>query len=467
MDRDTLTFTITTNPGFISITDQSQSDDSATATLVIKPGEDIYGIHNATVQVSDGLGGTDSESFTIEVTELQLENYFPIEDGASWSYKVEFPQNCEIKYNPWFEYPDGLISTSFTHGDGSWNAGTIYFEISVNEIYETTSDSKTWDILLSEVGLKFYFYQSNSASTDCRLRLTIENEDADLDLIAVLPIGDPKWIIARSLARLSSADLSEKYNVTVQAGEFEKCVKSVVTFGGYPIETYLAPNVGIIKAVGKDNDETVLYTLELVDDTYNPHDDPPLPQDNKITDYDGNEYDTVVIGSQVWMKENLMAMHYSDGTPIDSVFNHPDGTEIYGRLYHWQAAMKNVTTESAQGACPTGWHIPTYEEFTELVDYLGGEDVAGGKLKATGTLSGGDGLWLAPNTGATNESGFTALPAGWNFMATGGEANFWSSTKSDNDNSYRLELSHDIEGINKLGETGGNNQAISVRCIKD
>ena len=291
----------------------------------------------------------------------------------------------------------------------------------------------------------------------------MDDDDAELDLIAVLPIGDPNWIIARTLADLSSDDLSQKYNITVPAGEYENCVKSVISFGGYPIETYLAPNVGIIKAVGRDDSEDLIYTLELVDETYVPTE----PVDNTLRDYDGNEYDTVVIGSQVWMKENLKTTHYSDGTPIGSVFDHPEDTEEYGMLYYWDAAMKNVTTGSAQGACPSGWHIPSKEDFDELVEYLGGESVAGGKLKARGTLSGGDGLWFEPNTGATNESGFTALPAGWDFMATGFEANFWSSTASDATNSYRLELSHDTAGINKYGDTGGNWEAISVRCIKD
>ena len=207
------------------------------------------------------------ENGTDEVTEpsLTLNDYFPIAKDVKWKYSVDFPQNCDIKYSPWFEYPEGLLSTTITHGNGSWDAGQISFEILVNDVYETTSSSTIWDISLNESGLKFYFYQTNAAETECQLRLNFENEDADLDLIAVLPVGEPNWIIARHFAYLSSDDLSQKYNITVPAGEFKNCVKSVVKFGSCPIETYLAPNVGIVKAIGKDSDENTLYTLELTE----------------------------------------------------------------------------------------------------------------------------------------------------------------------------------------------------------
>ena len=289
MDGDSLTFSIPTNPGFLSITGFSQTGNTATATLVIEPGENIKGGYNATIQVSDGEGGTDSESFTIEVNEPSLNDYFPIETGAKWNYRVDFPQNCYIKYSPWFEYPEGLLSTTLTHGNGSWDEGQINFEILVNSVYETTSNSTIWDISLNESGLKFYFYQTNAAETECRLRLTVEDENADLDLIAVLPVGDPNWIIARSLTQLSSDDLSQKYTISVPAGEFKNCVKSIVSFGNYPIETYLAPNIGIVKAIGKDNDETILYTLELSGSQINDDNSDNNNDDNAICESFDNE----------------------------------------------------------------------------------------------------------------------------------------------------------------------------------
>ena len=143
-----------------------------------------------------------------------------------------------------------------------------------------------------------------------------------------------------------------------------------------------------------------------------------------VTDKEGNHYKAVKIGSQVWMVENLRTSKFNDGSIIPLV---PDGTEwaylttpaycwynndfekygtLYGALYNWRAV------ESGK-LCPAGWHVPNEMDWTVLINYLGGAAVAGGKLKATGTNEVGDGLWYSPNTGATNDTGFTGLPAGW------------------------------------------------------
>ncbi len=109
--------------------------------------------------------------------------------------------------------------------------------------------------------------------------------------------------------------------------------------------------------------------------------------------------------------------------------------DIYGGLYQWNEMMQYTTTPGAQGICPaTGWHLPTDAEWTILTTFLGGEGIAGGKMKTTGTIEAGTGLWYAPNTGATNESGFTALPGGYrsdngDFDGLGYYAYFWSSTE--------------------------------------
>ena len=142
-----------------------------------------------------------------------------------------------------------------------------------------------------------------------------------------------------------------------------------------------------------------------------------------ITDVDGNLYPVVTIGNQCWMGKDLITTRYNDGSDI------PDGNvdidtwnlmgtaaacdyqygsqpdNLYGRLYNWYAATQ-------PNICPLGWHVPTDAEWTDLAVYLGGPLVTGGKLKETGTLEGGNGLWYAPNTAATNESSFAARPTG-------------------------------------------------------
>ncbi len=147
---------------------------------------------------------------------------------------------------------------------------------------------------------------------------------------------------------------------------------------------------------------------------------------NKVTDVEGNSYNTIVIGTQTWMAENLKTTKYNDGTSIPLVtssttwgtlstpaycwFNNDEATNkvTYGALYNWY-------TVNTGKLCPSGWHIPNNTEWTTLTDYLGGQSIAGGKLKEAGTVH-----WTTPNTGATDEVHFTGLPAG----ARGGAGEF-------------------------------------------
>ena len=95
--------------------------------------------------------------------------------------------------------------------------------------------------------------------------------------------------------------------------------------------------------------------------------------------------------------------------------NNTANCDTYGGLYQWNEMMEYSTTPGVQGICPTGWHLPTDAEWTVLTSYLGGESIAGGKMKTTGTIEAGTGLWYAPNNGATNSSGFSALPGGYRY----------------------------------------------------
>ncbi|MCX6272818.1 MAG: hypothetical protein NTU44_16695 [Bacteroidetes bacterium] len=144
---------------------------------------------------------------------------------------------------------------------------------------------------------------------------------------------------------------------------------------------------------------------------------------NDFIDFRDNQvYPTILIGTQCWMKKNMnigvMVNSTVTGSSHSDVSNNgviekycfnndPAYCAIYGGLYDWNEMMQYSTTAGVQGICPSGWHIPTDAEWTILTDYLGGEDVAGGKMKETGLTH-----WTAPNIGATNESGFTAIGTG-------------------------------------------------------
>jgi uncharacterized protein (TIGR02145 family) len=190
-----------------------------------------------------------------------------------------------------------------------------------------------------------------------------------------------------------------------------------------------------------------------------------------VTDYDGNIYETVTIGDQVWLKENLKSLHYCNGTPIPEVvaYNNEDSlSAIYGLLYTWDAAMNGSDIPAAQGVCPCDWHVPTDEEWTILEDYLGGPSVAGGKMKETGTDH-----WLSPNTGATNSSGFTGLPAGEfdgyfvpnKFWLLNIAAVFWTSSQTNQLQAMERYLSHDDAVCGSLAWY--KVMKYSIRCIKN
>ena len=199
--------------------------------------------------------------------------------------------------------------------------------------------------------------------------------------------------------------------------------------------------------------------------------------DNTIRDIDGNVYTSVTIGTQVWMVENLKTTKYSNGDLIGTTIPATldisaqatpkyqwayDGDEInaatYGRLYTGYAVT------DTRNVCPIGWHVPTVAEWTILINYLGGVSIAGSKLKESGNVH-----WTSPNTDATNESGFTALPGGNKYWSGGFnnilfEGSWWSSTLYNA--RYLNAGDNQIGGANE-GDYSGPSSGCSVRCLKD
>jgi uncharacterized protein (TIGR02145 family) len=206
-----------------------------------------------------------------------------------------------------------------------------------------------------------------------------------------------------------------------------------------------------------------------------------------ISDIDGNIYPVVKIGRKWWTAENLKVTRYCNGDTLPNITDNREWRQVtsgaycnydndernaasYGRLYNWYAV------NDSRNLAPAGWHVATDEDWKELEMYLGmnesqaddtyyrGTD-EGGKLKKTGTSN-----WICPNTGATNQSGFSALPGGYRtyngyFICMGYTASYWSSTESKKSNAWHRYLSYDCSGINhnhyfKQG-------AFSIRCVKD
>jgi uncharacterized protein (TIGR02145 family) len=199
-----------------------------------------------------------------------------------------------------------------------------------------------------------------------------------------------------------------------------------------------------------------------------------------VKDIDGNVYKTVTIGTQTWMAENLKTTKYYDGIAIplvtdDSAWKTHDSISLIAPAYYWYnndtsykdsyGALYNGYTIKTGRLCPVNWHVPTDVEWSILTTYLGGEGVAGGKLKEKGFTH-----WKAPNTGATNETTFNALPGGSRFMdgifkLVNESGNWWSSSDYNTERTWFRGMNNNIEFVIKgpLEKPNG----VSVRCIKD
>lgn len=239
----------------------------------------------------------------------------------------------------------------------------------------------------------------------------------------------------------------------------------------YYVRSYATNSAG----TGYGN-ELIFTTLAISSIVFNPD----LTYES-VSDKDGNSYKTIQIGTQVWMAENLKTTKYNDGTSIPEVTDNTDWKNLttggyswynndalsfkstYGALYNWYAVTDN------RNICPTGWHVPTSGEWITLASYLGGENVAGGKAKETGTTH-----WLSPNRGATNETGFTGIPAGLRlnssdiqFINIGYSGNWWSTSSVNG-------LGADLFSVDWASDWGLSNEpqiykvsGLSVRCLKN
>jgi uncharacterized protein (TIGR02145 family) len=200
---------------------------------------------------------------------------------------------------------------------------------------------------------------------------------------------------------------------------------------------------------------------------------------NLLKDSEGNSYKTITIGDQVWMAENLRTTKFNDGTDILNetnatkwvkemtpafcwLDNDKDKSRVYGAMYNWHA----VNTGKL---CPVGWKIPSDEDWNKLIDFLGGVEVAGGKLKENGTSK-----WISPNSEATNSAGFAALPAGYRygyfwgsgiFYELGLNGYFWTSTEYTETFSWSRTLSAKNGKVYR--SVFEKNNGFSIRCIKD
>jgi uncharacterized protein (TIGR02145 family) len=218
---------------------------------------------------------------------------------------------------------------------------------------------------------------------------------------------------------------------------------------------------------------------------------PPLPTDppplGSATDVDGNTYATVVIGTQEWMASNLKATRYNDGTAIpltEDAFtwanlrtgsyswygNDITNKDVYGALYNWYVIQYLEVFGHVDDICPTNFYLPSNGVWEALIGALGGSLAASGALKEAGTSH-----WDLPNTGATNQSGFTALPAGerddaGNFVAKGQSGSWWSSDDSDTPDLAVASFFYLDDASTTYSATVASHpyeDGLAIRCMRD
>lgn len=242
-------------------------------------------------------------------------------------------------------------------------------------------------------------------------------------------------------------------------GVFTSNLVELLPFTTYFIRAYATNDIGT--AYGNELSFTTTSVLALC---------------GTITDADNNTYNTVKVGTQCWMRENLKTTKYGDGTTITYITDNSGwisqttgaycwynndiiNKNIYGALYNFYTVVDN------RKLCPTGWHVPTDADWSTLTTYLGGEDIAGGKLKEIGTFH-----WASPNSQATDTSRFLALPGGYrvnsgafNYIGTYGI--WWSSSESSSTNAWFRSLDYGSSSVTR--GSSFKNLGLSVRCVKD
>ena len=346
-----------------------------------------------------------------------------------------------------------------------------------------TSGSPLWVKLVNEWGLDTKLNKTDTASLSTRIHTKLDKWDT-----ASLSVR-----IDTKLSKWDTASLSERINTKLNSSVIDLGIRTGdIIYWDETLRKFriLAPGaegqvLKIVSGIPAWRADATTSTTAF------------SPCGTTITDIDGNSYNTVLIGSQCWTKENLRVRRYNNGTAIqfnatggsggvsstwqnltigahtiyanDSTTT-PSNRTKYGYLYNWYAAKGiyttgNIASTDTLNICPSGWHVPTDAEWTTLTTDIGGESVAGGKMKSVGTA-----YWNSPNTGATNESGFSALPGSFrdsdgSFRFIGNYAYFLSATQSTSSNAWNRNLNTYNGNVGK--DNYNKSVGASVRCLRD
>ena len=400
-------------------------------------GNGNHGIEQGDISQTTDRFGVESSAYLFDGVDdfLLITDWIHLANSVSFSFWLK-PSDIQImgiisKREPW----SNDWQLDFNDENEQENGFRALLWGTNNEVHPTEIDFLTIDEWI-HVGVVYNgsdvrIYKNNN------LMYTENNSGSINDRDYDIRIGDDWW------GNYFNGIIDDILIYNRAISEFE--IDSLYHIGGWPVAT-----------VGCTDPDAINYCEECTVD------DGSCIYNGSVTDIEGNVYSTVIIGNQEWMAENLKVTHYRDGDPIStenySFYNDDQiNFEKYGNLYDWHAV------DDERNIAPEGWHIPSDSEWLELITYLGGEGVAGGKLKQEGFDN-----WIEPNTGATNESGFTALPGGYWYSGhnnLGYDAYFWTSVEYSSSYAWRVRLFHDRSEVTQLQDHMGH--GFSIRCVKD
>ena len=271
-------------------------------------------------------------------------------------------------------------------------------------------------------------------------------------------------------------------------GEFSLSISELTPSTVYYVRAYA------VNATGTSYGAEVSFQTLSNSPYASANDGQPCVGNPTVTDFDGNVYNTVQIGNQCWMKENLRVTHYANATAIPDGTNgafpsrynpYGDASQVttYGLLYNWYAVMNgasssNVSPSNVQGVCPTGWHVPSDVEWQQMIDYVRSQNayLCGGSISKYAKALAANTLWNTSTTNCAvgndlaqnNLTGFSALPAGYRnsgggFSNIGTNAAFWTTSRNGSAAPLNRNIAHNYADVSRLTVDGGG--ALSVRCV--
>ncbi len=486
-----------------AITDVSDANFTIAGTLTVTSpngGEDwlVASIHNISWTTSGTVANvkleytTNDSSWNVIATSIANTNTYewtiPDIPSATCKVRVTDASNAVITDmgDDNFTISAATLTIMSPNGGEDWlvasnhnitwtTSGTV-----TNVKIEYTTNGTVWNaITASATNVGTYAWLvPNSVSTTCKVRVTdasnttitdMSNVDFTISastLTIVSPNGSENWTVASS-HNITWTTFGMVANVKIEYTT-NGTTWNMITSNTANANTYswTIPNVASTGCKVRLTDAFNAAITDMSDADFTMA---------AVWDIDGNVYHTVIIGTQEWLIENLKTTRYRNGTAMQNATDNVTWAGLttgafcnynnapaptYGRLYNWYAV------NNANNIAPTGWHVPSDAEWTTLITFLGGESVAGGKLKEAGLAH-----WAGPNTGATNETGFTALPGGYRtdnsstFGGIGGNCIWWSASEFSATVSIGIGVLYDRANSYPYYDTKAWGH--SVRCVKD